>query len=120
MPDGPRDPIDPGAHIGGVRIAVADLDRAISFYERAMGLRRLEGNGAGDAGVVRLGGDGGTAILELEADPDAPPRPPGTTGLFHFAILVPARADLAAAVNRVTDAGWGFTGASDHLVSEAL
>jgi catechol 2,3-dioxygenase len=111
--------MDPRAHIGSVRIAVADLDRAVSFYERAIGLRRLDDNG-GDDGVVRLGGERGPAILELEADPGAPPRPPATTGLFHFAILVPGRPDLAAAVHRVTDAGWGFTGASDHLVSEAL
>jgi catechol 2,3-dioxygenase len=117
MADGLGEKMDPRAHIGSVRLAVADIDRAVSFYERAVGLRRLDGNGDR---VVRLGGEGGSAILELEADLDAPPRPPSTTGLFHFAILVPGRPDLAAAVHRVTDAGWGFTGASDHLVSEAL
>ena len=47
-------------------------------------------------------------------------RPAGTTGLFHLALLVPSRADLARALNRVTAAGHRFTGASDHLVSEAL
>jgi catechol 2,3-dioxygenase len=116
MADAPRKRLDPRARIGAVRIAVADMDRAISFYERAIGLRRI----GGEDGIVSLGGDGGTAILELESDPDAPARPAGTTGLFHFAILVPGRSDLAAAVRRVTDAEWGFTGASDHLVSEAL
>ncbi len=48
------------------------------------------------------------------------PRPSGTTGLFHLALLVPGRAELAAAIRRVTNSGWSFTGASDHLVSEAV
>lgn len=62
----------------------------------------------------------GRALVHLVAQPDAPPRPPRTTGLFHLALLVPTRAELARAVRRVTAAGWSFTGASDHLVSEAL
>ncbi len=63
---------------------------------------------------------GAAAIVELVGQPDAPLRPPGTTGLFHLAILVPSRADLARALRRVAGAGWRLTGASDHLVSEAL
>jgi catechol 2,3-dioxygenase len=59
-------------------------------------------------------------ILWLTGDPDAPLRPHGTTGLFHFAVLVPTRADLGEALRRVVENGWRFTGASDHLVSEAL
>ena len=110
------DALDPRAHIGAVRLAVADLDRAVDFYERTIGLRGVDSVD----GVARLGPEGGAPILELEPDPAAPPRPPGTTGLFHLAILVPSRADLAAALRRVGDAGWRFSGASDHLVSEAL
>jgi catechol 2,3-dioxygenase len=53
-------------------------------------------------------------------DPGAPSRPRGTTGLFHLAILVPGRPDLARALQRVAEAGWHLSGASDHLVSEAL
>jgi catechol 2,3-dioxygenase len=59
-------------------------------------------------------------ILELTGDPRAQRRPSGTTGLYHFAVLVPSRADLGQALRRVIEAGWRFTGASDHLVSEAL
>ena len=59
-------------------------------------------------------------VVELVGEPDAPPRPRGTSGLFHLAILVPSRADLARALQRVAEAGWHLTGASDHLVSEAL
>jgi catechol 2,3-dioxygenase len=52
--------------------------------------------------------------------PDALPRPPATAGLFHLAVLVPTRADLACALRRVWEAGWHLSGAADHLVSEAL
>jgi catechol 2,3-dioxygenase len=116
MADEPTGPIDPGTRVGAIRLAVADLDRAVSFYENTIGLTALDSA----EGVARLGPGDGPAIVELEPDPGAPPRPPGTTGLFHLAILVPSRADLAAATHRVTEAGWRFTGASDHLVSESL
>jgi catechol 2,3-dioxygenase len=100
--------------IGAVRLVVADLDRAVAYYERVIGLRTLERDGS----VVRLGAD--TTLVELEGDPDAPPRPARSTGLFHLAILVPERPELARALRRVVDAGERFTGASDHFVSEAL
>ena len=102
--------------MGAVRLNVADLDRARDFYEQAIGLRAFDST----ADLVRLGTDPGRAVVELAARPDAPRRPSGTTGLFHMAILVPSRAELARTLRRVTDAGWRLTGASDHLVSEAL
>jgi catechol 2,3-dioxygenase len=100
--------------IGAVRLRVADLERQRAYYEKAIGLKTLEHDGE----VVRLGAD--TPLLELVGDPDAPPAPPRSTGLFHVAVLVPSRADLARAVRRVVDSGERFTGASDHFVSEAL
>jgi catechol 2,3-dioxygenase len=109
-------PLSPETHIGSVHLTVADLDSQRSFYERALGLEVLERDGQ----TLLLGPHGGPVILELTGDPDAPRRPHGTTGLFHFAVLVPERADLAQALRRVIEAGWRFTGASDHLVSEAL
>jgi catechol 2,3-dioxygenase len=102
--------------VGPVRLAVADIDRAQSFYERVIGLRPLEQRDS----AIRLGAEGGEPVVELVADPDAPPRPGGTTGLFHQAILLPTRRDLARALRRVAESGWRLTGASDHLVSEAL
>jgi catechol 2,3-dioxygenase len=102
--------------IGAVRLNVADLDRARAFYERAIGLRVVDR----DAEVVRLGVDEGASMVELAGRPDAPRRPVGATGLFHLAILVPSRVELARALRRVADAGSRLTGASDHLVSEAL
>lgn len=110
--------IDPATSMGPVRLTVADLDGARDFYRDAIGLTEL---GAAD-GIVRLGTNGGPGrpIVELVGDPDAPPRPRGTSGLFHLAILVPSRADLARALQRIAEAGWHLSGASDHLVSEAL
>ena len=101
--------------IGRVRLRVADGDRTRSYYERTIGLRTL----GTDDGVVSLGA-GGTPLVQLVADPSAPPAPPGRTGLFHLALLVPDRPSLAQAVKRVVGSGERFTGASDHFVSEAL
>jgi catechol 2,3-dioxygenase len=103
-------------HIGSVHLTVRDLEQQRLFYERALGLEVLQSEGM----TLRLGPPGGPVILELTGDPDATWRPHGTTGLFHFAVLVPTRADLAQALRRVVETGWRFTGASDHLVSEAL
>jgi catechol 2,3-dioxygenase len=107
--------IDPATSMGAVRLTVADLEGTRDFYRDAIGLAVL----AGEDEVVRLGADS-RSIVELVGDPDAPPRARGTSGLFHLAILVPTRADLARALQRVAEAGWRLSGASDHLVSEAL
>ncbi len=96
--------------IGRVRLRVADADRVRSYYERTIGLH---------ADGLTLGADG-TPLIELIDDPDAPPAPAGSTGLFHLALLVPDRPSLAQAVRRVVESGERFTGASDHYVSEAL
>ena len=101
--------------MGAVRLTVGDLDGMRDFYRDAIGLSELD---RAD-GVVRLG-TSGEALVELAGDPDAPARAHGTSGLFHLAILVPTRADLARALQRVAEAGWRLSGASDHLVSEAL
>jgi catechol 2,3-dioxygenase len=112
----------PAAHLpaatrmGPVRLRVGDLDRLAAFYDRAIGLRLLERSPS----EAILGTGDGRVLVELEGDPSAPARPSRSTGLFHQAILVPSRADLAVALRRVTEAGWSFSGASDHLVSEAL
>ena len=107
--------IDPATSMGAVRLTVADLEGMRDFYRDAIGLAEL----AGDQEWVRLGADS-QSIVELVGDSDAPPRQRGTSGLFHLAILVPTRADLARALQRVAEGGWRLSGASDHLVSEAL
>ena len=102
--------------IGTVSLIVSDLDAQREFYERAVGLHTLERSD----GTALLGPEGGPVLLELTGRPQAAPRPARSTGLFHFAILVPSRLELARALPRLAHAGWGLTGASDHLVSEAL
>jgi catechol 2,3-dioxygenase len=110
--------IDPATSMGAVRLTVNDLDGVGDFYRDAIGLTEL----APEDGIVRLGTNDSTdqPIVELLGSPDAAHRPSGTSGLFHLAILVPSRADLARALQRVAEADWRLSGASDHLVSEAL
>ncbi|MGZ4333520.1 MAG: VOC family protein [Gaiellaceae bacterium] len=100
--------------MGAVHLTVADLDRSLAYYEHAIGLRLHRR----DHGTAALGA-GGEDLLVLSEQPGARPAD-GYSGLFHFALLVPARADLAhwlmhAARDRVS-----LTGMSDHAVSEAL
>jgi catechol 2,3-dioxygenase len=108
--------IPPDTSIGKVRLRVADLDGLATFYERVVGLDAVERDG----GLARLGPAGGEPVIELVSAPDAPRAPSFSTGLFHLAILVPDRAELARSLRRLAGAGWRLTGASDHLVSEAL
>ncbi|HEY5317785.1 MAG TPA: VOC family protein [Solirubrobacteraceae bacterium] len=108
--------IHPDTGVGAVRMTVADLARSRDFYERALGLRATEG----DDGSLALGIEGEAPLIVLTGDASAPPRPRRTTGLFHLAILMPSRRDLAVALRRLVEARVPLDGASDHLVSEAL
>jgi catechol 2,3-dioxygenase len=108
--------IPPGTSIGKVRLRVADIDALSEFYERVVGLRGVERDGD----LARLGPEGGEPLVELVSAPTSAPPPSFSTGLFHMAILVPDRAELARSLRRVIENGWRLTGASDHLVSEAL
>lgn len=103
------------AAIGAVRLDVAELEASREFYETAIGLEVLKRSDE----LVRLGA-GDQVLVELAGRPQGSPRPPGTTGLFHLAILVPDRLELARALRRALESGGRLSGASDHLVSEAL
>ena len=107
--------IDPGTHIGLVTLRVADLGRSLRFYEGILGFRSIE-RGPGRA---VLGAQDGVPLLELTEVPGAPPQPRRSTGLYHFAVLLPSRADLGRALLRMAHAGLEI-GQADHLVSEAL
>ncbi len=109
--------IDPATSMGTVRLTVSDLSRSRDYYERAVGLTATEL----DDGSVGLGIPGAARpLVELRGDPAAPRRNRRATGLFHLAVLLPSRADLALALVRLADAQAPLDGASDHLVSEAL
>lgn len=108
--------IDPATSMGAVRVRVTDTDRARDFYERVIGLRSHNS----DDGIVRLTAGKDAALVELEGDSSALPLDRSAPGLFHMAILLPDRSSLAMALARIASFGWPLTGASDHLVSEAL
>jgi catechol 2,3-dioxygenase len=81
-------------------------------------VRERDAGGVERARLVVPGSD--RDLVELVAAPDAPPRPAAAAGLFHLALRVPDRGALGAALRRIRRAGASLSGASDHLVSEAL
>ncbi len=109
-------PIAADTTIGTVALTVSDLDRSRTFYERAIGLRATEL----DDGRLALGVPGERPLIELRGDSSAPRLNRRAPGLYHLAILVPTRLDLAFALARLAQERWPLDGASDHLVSEAL
>ena len=108
--------IHPDTVVGPVALTVSDVARSQQFYERAIGLRASD---RAD-GTVALSGDDGLALVELRGNSSAPVLDRRAAGLFHLAILLPTRLDLAFALARLAEARWPLDGASDHLVSEAL
>lgn len=112
-----RVPVLPAdAHIGEVSLTVSDLERSVAFYTDVLGFVCLESTSQRAA----LGPGSGPVLLRLEGRREAQRRAPRTSGLFHFAILVPDRAALGRSLRRLAERRWPLTGASDHLVSEAL
>jgi catechol 2,3-dioxygenase len=100
--------------MGPVHLSVADLGRSIAYYESALGLRVHD-----RAGARAELGTGGEALLVLEEVRGARPAR-GFTGLYHFALLVPERADLARFLAHAARRHVALVGLSDHFVSEAI
>ena len=115
----PERPIDPGVRIGHVHLKVADLERALGFYCGVLGFELMQRYGDQAAFVSAGGYHHHLGLNTWESRGGSPPAP-GTTGLFHTAILYPTRAALADALRRLIEAGIALDGASDHGVSEAL
>lgn len=113
------EPIHPGVSIGHVHLKVAGLERALGFYRDVLGFEVTQGYGE-DAVFVSAGGYHHHIGLNTWESKGGSPPAPGTTGLYHVAILYPTRAALADALRRVNRAGIRLTGAADHGVSEAL
>ena len=111
--------IHPDVRIGHVHLRVADLDRALRFYRDVLGFELTQRYGPGAAFLSAGGYHHHIGLNTWESLGGSPPAP-GTTGLYHFAILYPTRAGLADALRRVLDAGIPLDGAADHGVSEAL
>jgi catechol 2,3-dioxygenase len=118
LADTPR-PIDKGVRIGHVHLKVADLDRALGFYVGVLGFELMQRYG-NEAAFVSAGGYHHHIGLNTWESRGGSAPAPGTTGLYHVAILYPNRAALADALQRLIAAGIMLDGASDHGVSEAL
>jgi catechol 2,3-dioxygenase len=115
----PERPIHPEARIGHVHLKVANLERALSFYCGVLGFALTQRYGS-QAAFVSAGGYHHHIGLNTWESLGGSPPPPGSTGLYHLAILYPDRPQLAGALKRLRDAGIPLEGASDHGVSEAL
>jgi catechol 2,3-dioxygenase len=113
------EPIDRGTDIGHVHLKVADIDRSLGFYCDVLGFE-LQQRMGDQAAFVSAGGYHHHIGLNTWESRGGSPPPPGTTGLYHFAIRYPTRRALANAVRRLLDAGIRPSGATDHGVSEAI
>jgi catechol 2,3-dioxygenase len=101
--------------VGLVSLTVADLDRSLLYYTEALGFALLQREG--QAAIL---GAGGAPLLALTELAGARYWPGHNTGLYHFAILVPTRLDLARSLIHLLHVGLPFPGQADHAVSEAL
>jgi catechol 2,3-dioxygenase len=108
-----------GTRIGHVHLKVADLDRALDFYCGVLGFALMQRFGP-SAAFISAGGYHHHIGLNTWESKDGKPPAPGTTGLYHVAILYPTRADLGAALKGLIRYGVRLDGAADHGVSEAL
>ncbi|HJQ49455.1 MAG TPA: VOC family protein [Gaiellaceae bacterium] len=106
--------ISPQTRVGSVHLTVADLERSIGYYRQAIGLRVLEQS----RGRARLGVEGRELLVLVEEAAAKPSH--GYTGLYHFALLLPERRDLARWLDHAARDRVPLVGASDHFVSEAL
>jgi catechol 2,3-dioxygenase len=106
--------VPPETRMGAVHLTVADLDQSLAYYETQIGLRVH----AREGGLAQLG-TGGEDLLVLTEEPGVEPAD-GYSGLFHFALLVPERIDLARWLAHAARDRVALSGLSDHFVSEAI
>ncbi len=112
-------PIHPQTRIGHVHLKVADLARALGFYRDVLGFEVTQRVGD-SAAFLSAGGYHHHIGLNTWESLHGNQPAPGTTGLYHLAVLYPTRAELADALRRLVNAGIALDGASDHGVSQAL
>lgn len=111
--------IPSGTSIGHVHLKVSDLERSIDFYCGLLGFELMMRYGK-DAAFISAGGYHHHIGLNTWQSKNSPPAPRNSPGLFHTAILLPTRKDLALLFKRLADHSYPLTGAADHGVSEAL
>jgi len=114
-----NEPIHPRTRIGHVHLKVSDLNRSIQFYTEVLGFEVTMRMGNSAAFLSAGGYHHHIGLNTWESQGGIAPLPENT-GLYHFAILMPNRKELAKALKRLTDYHWPIEGASDHGVSEAI
>jgi len=111
--------IDPGVSIGHVHLKVSDFERSVKFYAEVLGFEITERLGS-SAAFLSAGGYHHHIGLNTWESAGGSPPPSRSTGLYHFAILMPNRKELARSLKGLTDHNWPIDGVSDHGVSEAI
>lgn len=106
----------PTTFVSHVHLKVTDLERSLKFYQEIIGFKVLKKTDR----TAALTADGKTALLTIEQPEGAMPKQGRTTGLYHFALLLPSRKDLGKMLKHLIETGYPLQGASDHLVSEAV
>ena len=106
----------PVTFVSKVSLKVQSLERSLAFYEKVIGFKVYDKT---DTSAL-LTADGKNVLLSIEQPSDVIPKKGRTTGLYHFALLLPERKDLAKVIKHLLQTGYPLQGASDHLVSEAL
>jgi len=111
--------IPASTRIGHVHLKVADIPRALKFYQELLGFQIEQWYGT-EAVFISAGGYHHHIGLNTWHSKNGPPAPQRAAGLYHTAIVYPTRKDLATILKRLIDAGYPLTGMSDHGVSEAI
>jgi catechol 2,3-dioxygenase len=109
-------PIHKDTHIGNVTLKIRDLEKLIKFYTETIGLKVLTKSDS----TAQLTADGTTPLLTLEGSPKLKQRPVRSAGLYHLALLVPTRKDLANVLQHFFNSNTRLAGASNHKFSEAI
>jgi catechol 2,3-dioxygenase len=109
-------PIHKDTHIGKVTLKVKDLEKLVKFYTETIGLKMLTKSDSS----AQLTADGITPLLTLEGNPELEQRPVRSAGLYHLALLVPTRKDLANVLHHFIETNTRLAGASNHKFSEAI
>ncbi|MCI1857096.1 MAG: VOC family protein [Sporolactobacillus sp.] len=106
----------PHTYVSQVRLCVLNLERSQDFYVNMLGLRVLE---KGER-TIAFTANGTDPLITVEQPEGILPRQPHEAGLYHFALLLPSRKDLAAVLAHLLKDGWPLQGGADHAVSEAV